>query len=169
MTYKIFAAIVLAAALSGCATNRDMSRHYPGINDAREAGHPIYIMRAGRSGANSAGGVTVFVRGAILGDSPAKYIHFDTAAYNAVGDRVSDDIRGSIQRTAYATGPHRPERVRTFNWPNLWYNHSIKCVEIEEIRITYADDDVLTIERDEVDEIMSHARRPNSCAVDLDT
>lgn len=160
---------IILAMLSGCAGSRDLSRTYPRIADAREAGHPIYIHHKLTSGANSVGGIDLWIRAAILGERTVKYVHFETLAYNAVGDRLSDDIRRSLRREAYATGPHRPNRIRNWRWKALWYNRSIKCIEIDEIRITYADDEEVTIERDEVDEIMSHARRPNSCAVDLDT
>lgn len=107
---------------------------------AQSAGLPIVIDRIGASSPNSAGGVDFQFGATNLSEKTIKYLELTGTAYNAVGDRVSGEISRLSTRRVTDTGPYAPNvstGIRILE--NAWYNHTVRCVEVSRVKITYMD------------------------------
>ena len=107
---------------------------------ARSAGLPIVIDKIGVSRPNSAGGVDFQYGATNLSEKTIKYLTFTGTPYNAVGDRVRGEIRRSSSFSCKDTGPYA-SNLSTGNrrCENAWYNHTIQCVKVTRVKITYMD------------------------------
>ena len=92
---------------------------------------------------NSVGGVDLFIGFKNLSDKTIKYITFEVAPYNAVGDMVYCEIRDTAIFRGQATGPYAKGEGLAGNsseyWSCAWYNSTIKSVELRSIDIEYMD------------------------------
>lgn len=90
-------------------------------------------------GANSAGGVALRFTYKNDTEKTIKYAYFTVVPYNAVKDKVSCTVKRVSEQTVKITGPIEPNIHRTPRWENLWYNNTIRTVELKEIEIEYMD------------------------------
>ena len=101
--------------------------------------HPIEIKRVSVSDINSAGGVKLNIDWNYLdNENDIKYIEFNVVAYNAVGDIVPCNIRRETKRSISITGPIEAKNY-DYDWKNVFYNHTIYCVKIVRVAVTYMD------------------------------
>ncbi|WP_019991393.1 hypothetical protein [Rudanella lutea] len=68
-----------------------------------------------------------------------KYIWFTVVAYNAVGDRTGDRLRGTQPATLKGVGPLEEWQEASWEFENVWYNETIDCVRITQIKVQYMD------------------------------
>ena len=129
--------LVAFLALAACVDNAD----YQAIVDqARSSGQPIMIVRVATSSPNSVGGVDLRVDAVNTSNKTIKYLEYDAQAFNAVGDAVRGEIRNRSIAGARETGPIPPNgRTAAGVWSNLWYNPSIRCARLTEVKIIYMD------------------------------
>ncbi len=91
------------------------------------------------NGPNSAGGVALRFTYKNDTEKTIKYAYFTVVPYNAVKDKVSCTVKRVSEQTVKITGPIEPNIHRTPRWENLWYNNTIRTVELKEIEIEYMD------------------------------
>lgn len=84
--------------------------------------------------------------------------------YNAVGDIVKSTIGGKTLVLAELTGPLATMEFTYPTWNNLWYNQTLRCVQLEGIEITYMDGEIKKIEKSNIGEIFSQSLS-NTCKV----
>jgi hypothetical protein len=108
----------------------------------------IKIIKVYTSPPNSAGGVDVHTIWTNKSNKTVKYISFQWVPYNAVGDIVSCEIRGEIQKGGRVTGPIKPGQTYGYNysWECEWYNNTITRAKLMEIEIEYMDNTAVKIE-----------------------
>lgn len=90
---------------------------------------------------NSAGGAEPWIVWEYLQDDKTiKYITFNVVPYNAVGDVQASRIDGKTSARLLETGPIKPGDVyHEDGWEPVWYNSTIRCIEIRRIDIEYMD------------------------------
>lgn len=93
---------------------------------------------------NSAGGVDVSISFTNKSDKPIKYVNFSVVGYNAVGDRIQSEIGGKEIAYLQTVGPYaKNEGSNTYQgynyWEAIWYNSTIKKIEVIGITIDYMD------------------------------
>ena len=133
--------ILSVIALTGCGTSARYEAELKYAEDAKKAGTPILIEDIEPSYPNSAGGVDVEIDITNISDKTIKYIRYTVKPYNAVGDVVRGEISRKSLKRIRETGPIASgERTsRGSVWENVWYNHSIRCIKITRVDITYMD------------------------------
>ena len=116
--------------------------------------HDVYV-----DDINSVGGVDMRISWTNTSDKTIKYIHFYVVPYNAVGDKMYCDIRDHSRFDAYVTGPCEPGHKGYYKigdiyygnlWETVWYNNSIRTIELVGIKIIYMDGSVIDIEEKDV-------------------
>lgn len=134
-------------------------------------GAPLLIFRAEPSDPNSVGGVDVRLGIANLSNKTIKYFRATVVSYNAVGDRVTGDIRGRSSARIYSTGPYagydgvNDPALRPLRWDTVWYNSSIRCIEITRVSIEYMDGTTRTFSTPSSIASLMHPSVSNSCRV----
>ncbi len=101
---------------------------------------PFLITRLRVEGPDSAGGVGAVVRLMMLVDERTlKYLSLTYTPYNGVGDRVASENPGRISSTTRKiTGPMSfQDGEGSWGGDPIWYNPSIRCVEIDRIAVEY--------------------------------
>ena len=116
--------------------------------------HDVYV-----DDVNSVGGVDMRISWTNTSDKTIKYIHFYVVPYNAVGDQMYCDIRDHSRFDAYVTGPCEPGHQGYYKigdiyygnlWETVWYNSSIKTIELVGIKIIYMDGSIIDIEKKDI-------------------
>lgn len=79
-----------------------------------------------------------------------KYITFTYLPYNRVNDVVTCQINGNSEASARLTGPIEPNEEYEAKWDVLWYNPTIKNVELKDVFVQYMDGTEETIPGNEV-------------------
>ena len=143
MLKKTLLLCFLFAAACGPSPSQVASMQYN--EAARSAGLPIVIDKIGVSRPNSAGGVNFQYGATNLSEKTIKYLTFTGTPYNAVGDRVRGEIRRSSSFRCKDTGPYAPNvSIGSRRCENAWYNHTIRCVNLTSVKITYMDNTTQT-------------------------
>lgn len=89
---------------------------------------------------NSADGLSFIVK--LFNNSEKrtiKYVRFYLAPFNAVGDMVRGTVEGESEKTVRGVGPINPKNDALYEFDNVWYNSTIKCVELRRIDVDYTD------------------------------
>ncbi len=171
MKYRnIVSIIIIAIALSGCATMQTNS-----IKRAQNQGIPIVVTKIYPSFPNSAGGVDAHVNFVNTSRKTFKYVVFEVIPYNRVGDVAPSEIGYKSTARLQATGPHKPmtsffESVYKSAldmdgyWENVWYNSTIRCIEVHSVEITYMDGSTECFSGAEVSKVIAEGVK-NSCSV----
>lgn len=94
---------------------------------------------------NSAGGVNCNITFWSFGDV-IKYITFWVEPYNAVDDVVSCEIKNKSEIKIQYTGPTETSDPTSIVLENAWYNHTIKTVKINKVKIELTNDTVYETE-----------------------
>lgn len=76
-----------------------------------------------------------------------KYAWFTLAAYNAVGDRTGDRIHGLKPITLKGVGPVEQWEGGGWEFEHVWYNGTIDCVRITQIKIQYMDGSIRVFDK----------------------
>lgn len=110
----------------------------------------VKITTARLSSPNSASGCSATVYYKNLSNKTIKYFTWVGHCINAVGDRVSCEIRGDDEYRGRDTGPVRPGKSSGGNWDCIIYNWSAKKLIITEVEIEYTDGSYLNISQNEM-------------------
>lgn len=111
----------------------------------------IKIKSAYLSRPNSASGVDAFFYYKNVSNKTIKYLVWTGYPMNAVGDRVSCEIRGYRDYRGKDTGPIKPGRSSGGCWDCAWYNSTAKKLIITRIEIEYMDGTKFTIKENEIE------------------
>ena len=102
---------------------------------------PVVISTAGISNVNSVGGADVLINFTNTSGRTINYLTFTVEAYNRLGDPVECEIRRSSTGSVQVTGPYRHGRGTSIMnpaiWPTVFYNRTIRGINIKEIVIEY--------------------------------
>ena len=147
------AVVVAVLALAACAPS--VARISDDrIEQARTADVPLLVTRVATSAPNSAGGVDVIFRAQNVGEREIKYVNFTVLPFNRVGDVVASRIGSRTHYTGRYTGPLRSGQVLGGVWRNAWYNFSITCAELTNLRVTFMDDSVVSFGPDQIASVL---------------
>jgi Bacterial SH3 domain len=127
-----------------------LHKRYEAAEAAIRAEYPnLLVHHVSPSLHNSAGGVDVHVALEVTNEKTVKYISLEVTPFNAVGDRVSSTgPTNPIGRLRY-TGPiGKADGLESATWENVWYNPTIACVRVDQIRVEYMDGSNFTYIRD---------------------
>ena len=100
---------------------------------------------------NSASGVDAYFYYKNMSDKTIKYLVWVGYPMNAVGDRVSCDIRGYRDFRGQDTGPVKPGKTSGGCWGCAWYNSTAKKLILTGIEIEYMDGSTFTIKENEIE------------------
>lgn len=100
---------------------------------------------------NSASGVDAYFYYKNLSDKTIKYLVWEGYPMNAVGDRVSCEIRGYRDFRGQDTGPVKPGKSSGGCWGCAWYNSTAKKLILTGIEIEYMDGSTFTIKENEIE------------------
>jgi len=162
---QVLMLIVSAAilVLFGCATTqtRDFQR-------AQSAGIPVLVNSMRTSYPNSAGGVDAHINFVNSSSKTLKYVLFTATPYNRVGDVAPSEIGHKRTARLRATGPYKPGKgnvglLGDSYWENVWYNNTIRCMEIEGVEVTFMDGTTKTYEGQELSKVLA-SNLNNSCS-----
>lgn len=133
---------------------------------AEAANLPVFIRGIEVGHPNSAGGVSVNIKGHNFGGKEIKYIRYQVTPYNRVGDKVAGEIRRRSTTNLTETGPipHGSNFGAFSEWANVWYNHQISCVRLNRIKIEYTDGSSRTIAgKDKIERLLRYDVRNPAC------
>ena len=88
---------------------------------------------------NYAGGFGVHVEITNTGSKTINYVKMTFIPHNGVGDIVACTARGHVEANITATGPFSPGETKKYNFDCLWYNETIKRLELKAVLVKYAD------------------------------
>ena len=102
-------------------------------------------IRAGFIEMNSADGIepTLFI--ANNSGKSIKYVDFNATFYNAVGDKVRNDIGNSYSKALQIIGPIKPWTMDYFKWDPVFYSPVVKRMYVKSATITYMDGSKKTV------------------------
>ncbi|XDD41706.1 hypothetical protein AB3N58_10415 [Leptospira sp. WS60.C2] len=143
---KTLIILTMLPMLSYCASYYENENVHSKIKEIENNKLPI-IVKARASRPNSAGGVDFSVHWKNVSNNTFKYVVFTVIPYNAVGDIQKCSIRNYSEFKGKETGPYEPGSVVGYgtSWSNAWYNHSIRCVKLKKVEITFMDNTKTTI------------------------
>ena len=99
-----------------------------------------YPVDRGNFEMNSVGGLEPSILISNNSDMKIKYVELKISFYNAVGDKVVNDINGKNYTNLKITGPIKPWRFKWYYWDPVFYNTSARKMKIESATITYFGD-----------------------------
>lgn len=132
MKRPIVVASLLAVLFAGCSSVPTKE-----IERAKTEGVPVIINHLSSSIPNSAGGVNVYSNYFNTSDKTLKYVVLTVLPYNKVGDLAPSEIGRKTYTRIKDIGPIEPNGKGGGGWKNVWYNHSISCVKLTELEVTY--------------------------------
>lgn len=86
---------------------------------------------------NSIGGLEPHILISNNSNKKIKYVYLTVSFYNAVGDKVTNDIGRSKSVQLKITGPIKPWKFKWYSWDPVFYNYSAYKMKIEKVRIDY--------------------------------
>jgi len=156
-TWRFFTFLVFLAVffvLTGCTSLGVLPSAAKA--ELQSGGYPIAVIRIGNTFPNSVGGVDVNITWQNISDKDIKYITFFVEFYNAVGDKVPNDINRLLQGASLkATGPYRANQSQStlLTWKNVWYNKSIDKTVITKIEVIFMDNSSVSFVSSELDKV----------------
>ena len=102
-------------------------------------------IRAGFIEMNSANGIepTIFI--ANNSGKAIKYVDFNVTFYNAVGDKVRNEIGNKYAQSLQIIGPIKPWTMDYFQWDSVFYSPVVKRMYVKSATITYMDGSKKTV------------------------
>lgn len=88
---------------------------------------------------DSAGGIELCFEAKNTSGKEIKYVRFDISMKNAVGDRLTDDIRGEYTIPVEIIGPVKPQRDVDMYYENIGYCDNCARIDVDDITIIYTD------------------------------
>ena len=95
--------------------------------------------RAGYIDMDSVGGVEPVFFIVNNSNKTVKYINFNVTFYNAVGDKVFNEIGNYGNAKLRITGPLKPWHGEMYCWDPVFYNYSVEKIYVKQATITYMD------------------------------
>ena len=140
---KKLTVVLVSALMAGCAGTGGF------VQSSEAEGKPVAVTVLYPGAANNAGGVGVSMDFTNTSGRTLKYMEFGLVPFNAVGDVVTSSINGKALEIVQYTGPYQPgvstdDFSVTFSggpvgFRNVWYNESIRCVEIQFAKAVFMD------------------------------
>lgn len=112
---------------------------------AKKATSIITIESAYLSSPNSAGGCDYNMNFTNRSIKTIKYLYWYGNVYNAVGDKVACEIRGTYSFSGKDTGPIETDKTGGGTWDCIIYNWSAKNLKFTSIKVIYTDGTSVTI------------------------
>ena len=134
------------------------------LQHAISLGLPVYVNSKVLQGPNSVGGASVMYSLRNISSKPVKYINLHLVPYNSVGDAVPSEVGGKKDAWVKFTGPLASMEFTYPTWSNVWYNHSLKCVQLEEMEVVFMDGEIRKLESANIKNIFSQSFS-NTCKV----
>lgn len=78
-------------------------------------------------------------------DKVVKYVWFTLVGYNAVGDPVTDRVRGASSITVRGIGPIQKDDSGSYSWKYLWHTDLVQTYKLSKIKVQYMDGSVKQI------------------------
>jgi hypothetical protein len=119
------------------------------------ASSPLRVTLAQTLPASTVGGVGQTL--AVINVSADAYHQLEVVfiPYDRYGRRQTSDI-DDVGEVQIPLNTHLfPEQEVINTWPDVWFNHSIVCVEIDRLRITYSDGSRRVYRKDAVDDMLA--------------
>lgn len=119
---------------------------------------------------NSAGGVDVSARILNTSNRTIKYVALEFIPFNAVGDVVFSEVGNKLTGRLRMTGPLTTFENKTYRldetyhknalWSNVWWNHSIRCIRLTSVKVTWMDGSMAEYDPEQVLTVRSHTDSP---------
>jgi hypothetical protein len=136
---KLTLVVMFSVLLSSCAM-----MHHRSIEKAQREGIPVVITAIYSGRPDFAGGVDAHINFVNTSSRTLKYVILEATPYNRVGDIAASEIGRKTTARLEGTGPYAPGRGNfgLFGnpyWTNVWYNHTIRCIEVNSVEVVYMD------------------------------
>lgn len=112
------------------------------LNQIAKENSPLGIVSYSTTYPNSAGGVGCQIKIYNASNKIIKYVDFTVIPFNRVFDKTYSEIDGQSSKTIQIVNFIEPNTFYTAEWENIWYNHTISFMEIEQIKVTFKDNTV---------------------------
>lgn len=107
---------------------------------------PVYFYYLSNTFPNSASGVDLKIKLYNSSDKAIKYITIGAKPLNAVDDYVKCTIRDYILGKGKITGPIEPMGIYQGSFSDMWYNSTIKKLELNLLKVVFLDGDEILID-----------------------
>lgn len=156
--------VLVISINTGCATSQ-----YASLKQGRASNIPIIINHISTSSPNSAGGIDANINFINTSNKIFKYVLLEVTPFNRVGDVSPSEIGNKTTTILRAIGPFKPNQsssglLGNTYWENVWYNHTIRCIELNSIEILFTDGNKIVIEKENLEEVIAHGLK-NSCSI----
>lgn len=165
---KKLAVLLVISLTAGCVGTSGF------VKESEAEGKPVAVTVLYPGAANYAGGVGVSMDFTNTSGRALKYMEFGLVPFNAVGDVVASSIGGRTLEVVQYTGPYQPgvstdDFSVTFaggpvGFQNVWYNESIRCVEIQSARAVFMDGTTQVFKGAAASELVAPSVRKNCAA-----
>ena len=142
----------LVGFVTGCTTQ-------PLFNPATaDIDAPITILDYGVSPPSRVDGIEFRVKFFSSSVKAIKYVDFSAEAYNRVGDKTSDNITRKSIKVGRFVGPLASGQYsRSLNSYLLWYNPTIYCARIVDLRVEFMDGEVREFKGSKIDRMLQQS------------
>ena len=96
-------------------------------------------LRAGYIEMNSVHGIEPHICIVNNSNKKIKYVDFNACFYNAVGDKVRNEIGNGLQAKLQITGPIKAWGTETYDWEPVFYNNTVQRMYVKSATVTYMD------------------------------
>lgn len=94
---------------------------------------------------NSVGGLEPHILISNNSGKKIKYVYLTVSFYNAVGDKVRNEIGGYKTANLTITGPIKPWTFEWYDWNPVFYNTTAYKMKVETVKVKYFDDSTKSI------------------------
>ena len=134
------------------------------VERAKAEGIPLIILNIDPSHPNYVGAVDVSAYFVNTSDQTLKHIFLDLIPYSKDGIAIPSETGRRKSPILRDTGPIEPNEERHTSWKNVWHHHSIRCIEVNRVKIEYMDGKSESFIGAEVAKILDSSIK-KSCAV----
>ena len=126
------------------------------VENARLAGVPIIITEYKTSRPNSANGVDCSIKFFNISNKRLKYAYFTVIPYNTVDDITYSTTNNKSEAELQYTGFVEPSKSINAKWETVWYNSTIKYMDIIKVRIVFDDNSEINIvNKDDINKMIN--------------
>lgn len=115
------------------------------VENTKLAGVPIIITEYKTSSPNSANGVDCSIKFFNISNKRLKYAYFTVIPYNTVDDITYSTINNKSEAELQYTGFVEQYKLINGKWEAVWYNSTIKYMDIIKVRIIFDDNSEINI------------------------
>jgi hypothetical protein len=149
MKYKQILVTALGLICSACMF------HTPAIDEEVAVRPPLLITHQQKAATTSTGGVGHNLGFVNPSAHTYQQIAFVFIPYDRFGRRQSSDIDDVDEIQISLPDPVVPGQAMTQFWPDIWFSHQISCVELDRLRIVYADGRAQVFRKPDVDRMLA--------------